>query len=184
MEIVRTGKLKDDKGFSLNELIITMSLFGILVGMGLYSYQSINDRLNVEKDLKEMYVDLMNARIKAIQRNRLHFVLFTASPAQYAIYEDTDPAPDGDTQLDIAKDTRIMQKYLVSKFTVSYPDTWNYAYTALRFTSRGLLDTSVTSAGTFRVTRELNGEYDCIIISDLKNNVGKWDVTTSSCKAK
>jgi prepilin-type N-terminal cleavage/methylation domain-containing protein len=184
MEIVLTGKRRDDRGFTLNELIITLALFGILLGIGFFSYQSINDRIIVANTIKELYVDLMNARVRAMQRNRMHFVLFTASPAQYAIYEDTDPAPDGNTDLDVAKDTLFMQKNLVSRLTVSYPDAWRSASTALRFTSRGLIDTSATSAGTFRVTKELNGEFDCIIISELKNNMGKWDGTTSSCNAK
>jgi prepilin-type N-terminal cleavage/methylation domain-containing protein len=184
MEIVRRGKLKDDGGFSMNELIIVLALMGILVGIGFYSYRSISERITVANNIKEMNVDLMNARVRAMQRNRMHFVLFTASPTQYAIYEDTDPAPDGDTQLDIAKDARLMQKNLVSRFTVSYPDAWSSASTALRFTSRGLIDTSATSAGTFRYTEELNGEYDCIIISELKSSMGKWDGTTSSCKTK
>lgn len=182
MKIVRTLKIGDEKGFSLNEIIITVALFGILVGIGFYSYQSISDRMNVEKNMKELYVDLMNARIRAMQRSRTHFVLFTAAPTQYAIYEDTDPEPDGDTALDTTKDTLLMRKNLGWKFTVAYPAAWSSAPTALQFSSRGLLDTAVTSTGTFRVTEELNGEYDCIIISEMKNNLGKWDGT--HCQAK
>jgi prepilin-type N-terminal cleavage/methylation domain-containing protein len=172
--------ISNDKGFTLPEILMVVAILGILFVIGFLSYRGMMDRYNVEKQMKEMYVDLMSARIRAMQRNRIHFVTFTST--QYTVYEDTSPAPDGDGALTIGSDTQIMQKSLMTNFPITYPADWNNSAKLLQFTSKGLLDTSVTTTGTVRVAVEKNGEYDCIAISETRNALGKWDGT--QCRAK
>jgi hypothetical protein len=112
-------------------------------------------------------------------------VTFTAT--QYAVYEDTSPAPDGDGLFNAATDSLIMQKSLMQNFPIARspnPGQWSNASptSPLQFNAKGLLDTSVTTTGTVRVTVEKNGEYDCIAILETRNALGKWDGT--QCKAK
>ncbi|NTW60220.1 MAG: hypothetical protein HGB21_02740 [Nitrospirae bacterium] len=166
------------------EIIMVVAIIGILIGIGFFSYRGMMDRYNVEKQIKEMYVDLMSTRIRAMQRNRIHFVAFTST--QYAVYEDTSPVPDGDGTLTIGADTQILQKSLMPNFPVTItswppPNQWSAA-SPLQFNAKGLLDTNVTTTGTVRVTVEANGEYDCIAISEVRNSLGKWDGT--QCKAR
>ncbi len=178
---------RDEKGFSIIELLVVMLIISTLLGIGFFSFRSMNDRYTIERQMKEMHMDLMNARLRAMQRNRIHFVKFTSSPPsppQYAIYEDTDPSPDGDAQLDTTKDTLFLTKSLSPNFPVAFPAAWSSNSTALLFTPRGVVDTLATSTGTVRVTVEKNGEYDCIVISEMKNTLGKWDATSSQCIAK
>jgi Tfp pilus assembly protein FimT len=162
------------------DILMVVAILGILLGIGFFSYRGMMDRYNVEKQIKEMYVDLMSARIRAMQRNRIHFVTFT--PTQYAVYEDTSPVPDGDGILTIGADTQILQKSLMTNFPITYPAAWNNNASLLQFTSKGFLATNVTTTGTVRVTVEANGEYDCMAISEIRNALGKWDGT--QCKAR
>jgi prepilin-type N-terminal cleavage/methylation domain-containing protein len=172
--------ISNDKGFTLPEILIVIAIISILLGIGFTAYRDMMDRYNVEKQMKEMYVDLMSARIRAMQRNRIHFMTFTST--QYAVYEDTGPAPDGDGLLTVATDSLVMQKSLMPNFPITYPAAWDINASLLQFNAKGLLDTSVTTTGTVRVTVEKNGEYDCIAISEIRNALGKWDGT--QCKAK
>lgn len=174
--------MSNEKGFTLPEILMIVAIIGILLGIGFFSFRGMMDRYNIEKQMKEMYVDLMSARIRAMQRNRIHFVTFTS--AQYAVYEDTSPAPDGDGLFSAATDSLILQKSLMPNFPVARspdPNQWS-ALSPLHFNAKGLLDTSVTTTGTVRVTVEANGEYDCIAMSEVRNALGKWDGT--QCKAK
>ncbi len=175
---------RDEKGFSLTELLTVMLILSTLMAIGFFSYTSMSDRYSIEKQMKQMHMDLTNARLRAMQRNRAHFVTFTST--QYTVYEDTSPWPDGDGLLSVATDSLVLQQSLAPRFPVALlpgsPNQWSAA-APLKFTPQGMVDTAVTSTGTVRVPVEMNGEYDCIVISEIKNTLGKWD-GTSQCIAK
>jgi Tfp pilus assembly protein FimT len=166
---------------------MVVAILGILLTIGFPTYRGMMDRYNVEKQIKEMHVDLLSARIRAMQRNRIHFVTFTST--QYAVYEDTSPAPDGDGKFTSATDSLIFNKSLMTKYPIALlpvSTQWSAATTSspLQFNAKGLVDTSVTTTGTVHVTVSTGSEYDCITILELRNTLGKWDATSSSCKAK
>ncbi|HLA00790.1 MAG TPA: prepilin-type N-terminal cleavage/methylation domain-containing protein, partial [Thermodesulfovibrionales bacterium] len=90
-----------NNGITLIELIIVISIIGILaVALG-FEFTGWMGGYRVESQMKEMYVDLMDARARAMQRNRTHFVRLNNS--SYSIYEDdsdgTNKVPDGDATL-------------------------------------------------------------------------------------
>jgi|MudIll2142460700_1097286.scaffolds.fasta_scaffold37873_2 type IV fimbrial biogenesis protein FimT len=165
------------KGFTIVELLIVIAILAALLGMASLSYNSMMDRLNVEKQMQEMSADLMSARMRAMQRNRTHFVVFTAS--QYTIYEDTDPAPDGDGTLTIGADTMFQQKNLIPKFPVVWPAAWT-PVSPLQFNGKGIVPTDdvIDIPGIVRISTATSGGTDCLIISEIKITLGKWDGTT------
>ena len=92
-------------GFSLIELVIVIAItMSLLAIAGVYSKQWV-DRYNAESQIRQMHVDLLQARAKAIEKNKQYFVVVVAGPpSNYQIYEDTNEdggnAPDaGDTAL-------------------------------------------------------------------------------------
>lgn len=164
----------NDRGITLIELIVAISIITILVIAAGITIPGLVGKYNIERQTKELYGDLMNARMRAMQRNRLHFVALTATG--YTIYEDTNPAPDGDGTLNIATDTRIAQRSIDTR----YPIVWTTNAT-IALTTRGI----VNDMGTIRVNpvdATLDPEYNCIVVFTTRINIGKWD--GADCDAK
>ena len=76
-------RFSDDKTargeFTLVEILITIAILGILVGLAVGNFGGLNEKYKVEAETKQLYADLMDARGRAMQRNRLSFVQINLS---------------------------------------------------------------------------------------------------------
>lgn len=157
--------MKNEKGITLIELIVVVSVIVILVVALGFSYQGWIGGYRVESQIKEMYVDIMNARARAMQRNRTHFVTLTAT--SYTVYDDTDPAPDGNGVLAVGSDTQTLNK------TLHIADSITWSAGTLEFTPRGLAN----SGSTICSNTDADADYNCMIISESRINLGKLNTT-------
>ena len=167
------------KGFSLVELLVVISIIGILSGIAFISIGTMRARYAVEKTIKDLYTDLMNSRVSAMQRNRPHFVVFT--PVQYTVYEDTAPTPDGDGNLDAGADAKIQTVDLDPSYPIAYPAGWT-GVDVFQFNAKGLVPKNVTGSPkgingvvTINVNTTVVAEYDCLLISQIKLTLGKMN---------
>ncbi len=159
---------KTDEGITLIELLVVITIIGILALALGFSFQDWIGNYRVESQTKEMYIDLMNARARAMQRNRCHFVVVTAN--NYQIFEDANE----NCAYDAGTDTALTA--FTSPKTLTYTSNWTGSVT---MDTRGI----VKPNDTIRVNiLGNNPDYDCIIIYFTRINMGKW--TGSSCDAK
>lgn len=67
-------------GFTLTELIIILALIGILTSIGFMDFSGWQKRSNVDKQIKELYTDIMSIRQMAVTTKMNHrIVLGTAT---------------------------------------------------------------------------------------------------------
>lgn len=165
-----------NSGFSLIELVIVIAILSILLSIAGISGKTWLDRYRVESQTKEMYVDFMNARCSAMQKNRTYFV--TLASMQYTVYEDrdlanpTNPALDGDDifegpGIDVLVTQKNTQYQIVSNLTGT---------TGFSFDRNGL----VSQSGTLRfdLTNSSAGSaYNCITLNATRILMGKWNGT-------
>lgn len=164
-----------NSGFTLLEILIVMAIFGILLGIVAMAGSDWLERHQVEGQTKELYIDLMNARVSALHKNRMFFVtLKTAN--EYAIYEDTNPYPDGDEVLQPTQDALVMEKS--TRFLIQ--PHLGLGHTTFSLGKSGL----VSLNGTIRFDSSVDPFSDCVKLFSTRILLGKWDKSTSTCIAQ
>lgn len=158
--------MKED-GVTLIELIVAASVVIIIVVALGFGFQGWMGGYNIESQAKEMYADLMNARARAMERNRCHFVVVTAN--NYQIFEDANE----NCQYNAGTDTALTA--FTSPKTLTYTSNWTGTVT---MDTRGM----VSPNNTIRFnTGSSTPDYDCIVLYSTRINMGKWN---GSCVAK
>lgn len=196
---------KKHDGVTLIELIIVVSVIAILVVALGFEYRGWMGRYRVENQIKQMHSDFTNARARAMTTSRINFLVGTANT--YSIYEDTNPAPDGDVSLQIPADCRTPggSDTCRSGFcnsdgtcakTVEYAIDWSSAGNNIIIDRRGIMNTSGsvycnpneplccasnTCAGSDQSECK-NPDYDCLEITPTRINIGKWNGATCAEK--
>ncbi|OIP63808.1 MAG: hypothetical protein CO150_08520 [Nitrospirae bacterium CG_4_9_14_3_um_filter_53_35] len=159
------------KGFTLIELIVTVTIIGILSLVLGTSFQGSIAANRIEGQVKELHADLMTARARAMQRNRIYFAVVGAG--SYQIWEDTDqdgvqdPAP-ADTPL-----------FAVPKL---FDDPVSAGAGTIVMNVTGI----VTTPGTvqFDISRASSTppDYDCIELTQTRIKMGQMNGGTCNVK--
>lgn len=154
---------RTNKGFTLVELLVVIAIIGILTGIAGMVARDWIGRTNVEQQARQLYADLVNARTRAMNRNRVHFIVVDTALNRYQIWEDTDPAPDGDG-------VRTAADSLVLQTTTKMPFQ---GLAELRINTQGLL----SSSGALRIENAYNPVVDCVAVSQTRIRMGRWNGT-------
>jgi prepilin-type N-terminal cleavage/methylation domain-containing protein len=170
------GMLRDGKGFTLVEVLTVIFIIGALMGIAAINYSLMQKRYAEEQQVKGLFTDLLETRVRAMQHGRSTFVSL-ASNTFYSTYEDTDPTPDGEGNLTGA-DTLLKSVNLMAAHTwvKSIPTA-----TLVTFTDKGLLS-SGTPTLWIRIDPSAGAEYDCVVINEIKTGMGK--INGTNCVVK
>jgi prepilin-type N-terminal cleavage/methylation domain-containing protein len=168
----------DDKatrgGFTLVEILITIAILGVLLMIGISNLRGFNEKYKVEAETKQLFADLMDARGRAMQRNRASIVRINAN--DYQTYEDTSPAPDGDGALQNNLDTLITNttvSHAIAAGNIAVPLSFN-------FNRNGI----ASVAGFIRFSSTAQPDYDCISIGATRIKMGQYNATGNTCAEK
>jgi len=160
-------------GFTLVEILITIAILGILLVIGVSNLRGFNEKYKVEAETKQLFADMMDARGRAMQRNRVAFVRVNGN--DYQTYEDTSPAPDGDGALQntdtLITDAKV--SHAIATGNIVVPLSFN-------FNRNGI----ASVAGFIRFSSTAQPDYDCISIGATRIKMGQYNATGNTCAEK
>jgi prepilin-type N-terminal cleavage/methylation domain-containing protein len=159
------------KGFSFVEMLITLTVISLLLGLAAHEFSKWVARYTIESQVQELYSKLQSTRAQAMFRNTAHFLVLDRGG--YSIVADTYPSAFGNGELDV-------QDSVISPFKA-------FTYNAdrgsvVKFDNRGLAP--LNNARTVCFVSEVNPSFDCLIIHRARINMGKIRKQTDPCKAE
>lgn len=173
-----------DSGITLIELLVVVAIAGILaIALGA-SFVGWQGSLRVESEIKKLYDDLMDARLKSMQKNRVHFVDFTDTET-YTIYEDDSngaaKVPDGDGVLQRGSGDAADTEFPASPRTLKYEVTIGTAAgvppITFEFRRRGMVfpERTICMFTDFDGDKEsdVHPDHDCIVLAATRIKMGK-----------
>jgi Tfp pilus assembly protein FimT len=162
-----------EDGVTLTELLVAFSIAGILVVALGFSFSGWMGNYRIENQAKELYSDLMDARTKAMTRNRMHFIVLNTS--NYAVYEDTN---DNNAANPGAGDNPTSEYTATSK-----PLQYNLGWTGtIIFDRRGLSDSATTITVPLNLPSGATPDFDCIVVYQSRIRMGKMSGGTCNVK--
>lgn len=154
--------------------MIAIAIVGILMLLAVGNFGGMNEKYKVEAETKQLYTDMMDARGRAMQRNRWYFVEIATTGYGYMTYEDR-PLPDGDGVFDNTADA------LVTSVTVRHAITSVLAGggSNFGFNRNGIANDN----GTIRFVSTAQPDYNCITILPTRIKMGQY-IGAGACVEK
>jgi prepilin-type N-terminal cleavage/methylation domain-containing protein len=162
-------------GFTLVEIMIAIAILGILAVIAVTNFGGMNEKYKVEAETKQLYADLMDARGRAMQRNRVFFVRFSGtSGTSYSTYEDTNTPPDGSGDWSPA-DAIVTNVNVAHTITTALTG----GVFVFEFNRNGIASVS----GDIRFASTERPDYNCITILPTRIKMGQY-IGAGACVEK
>ena len=162
-----------NNGFSLVELLIVIAIIGIGASIATLNFNQWIRKSNIEKETRELYSDLNEARLQSIYTKKQHgIVIETATRYVLKKYSSPNEAPAAGS---------IRQTKTTKNAMTKDDGTALAADTRILFNIRGF--TSNAFGNTIRFNPINLAAFDCIIISEARTNLGKMG-TGNVCSQK
>jgi Tfp pilus assembly protein FimT len=176
-ESLKGKTLRNEHGITLIELLIGLSIVITLAVVMGFQFTGWMKTYAVESEVKQMYTDIMNARMQAMAKNNCYFAVATSTTYQF--FQDKN----GNCQYDAGTDT-AMPGFTTAK-TLAYPLVGPGG--TIVMDSRGLFSGIIPPATiTIQVNTtsgtNVTADYDCILLSQTRMNTGK--MTGGVCAPK
>lgn len=131
-------------GLTLIELLVTISILSILVGIGLYSYKSYSDKRDLENDIYKIFSLASKARVSAFT-DKENYYIYIAAGGLKVIMDNNTSESDG-----------YMEKVDLKKKFIS--DNSSYLFDKSGF---------LKSSGKIYPEEVYDVQYNCILFSDM-----------------
>jgi prepilin-type N-terminal cleavage/methylation domain-containing protein len=157
----------NEQGYTLVEVVSVAAIIGIILAMASIYGKPTIDKYNAESQIRKMCTDLLQARMKAMEKNRQYFV--TVNTGNYQVIEDANENGVNDDAVTL----QATLKYVISGGSGTSGGTGT-----VTMDQRGL----ITSADTYTTIQfstgsALQADYDCIVMYPTRINIGSTNGT-------
>lgn len=158
------SRLMGEHGISLIELMVVISIISILLVIAGIAGKQWIDQYNAESQIRTMHTDLMQARVRAMEKNRQYFVAVKADG--YQVVEDAN-------ENGVADASDSWQS----------PNTLNYQVSAgigtITIDQRGIVSAGTNTQDVLMViefdTGSATPEYNCMQLYATRINIGRMN---------
>jgi type IV fimbrial biogenesis protein FimT len=157
----------NQRGFTLTELIMVIVIAGILLAIVSMDFTRWTRRSGMEKQVRELYADLMFIRQEAMNTKQTHRAAFSSTNYVFKRYS---------TEFDVSGN-QILSKQL------SYPVTrsnWaSPSSTEIEFNSKGIMIDPITKC--ICVFSKFDPTMDSLVITQSRVSIGKINNQGGTC---
>ncbi|MEI6703622.1 MAG: prepilin-type N-terminal cleavage/methylation domain-containing protein [Deltaproteobacteria bacterium] len=161
---------KASAGFSLIELMVTITIMGIVMAISTLSFNSWTTKSNIEKQIRELFTDLSEARTKAFTQKKLHRIVFQPTSYVLKTYSTENETKTAGSTIT----TKNLKYGLTSKNASGSNLAVDITDYFVEFDSRGLASNNFTV-----IVNPLSADtsVNCVVIYDTRANIGKINGT-------
>ncbi|MGB9730930.1 MULTISPECIES: pilus assembly FimT family protein [Calditerrivibrio] len=149
------------RGLTLLELMIVLVILGIVLSVGVYSYESYSRKISVEDDVHTAYAFIMKARVASFTEKEDTYVILINQDGKALVMDN-----DSDTNNGFIERIDLKNRFLQN---ISY----------FKFDKNGFADFQ----GDIRSYEDVGAQYDCVVISWSRVAKGKYDQNQNKCVA-
>jgi prepilin-type N-terminal cleavage/methylation domain-containing protein len=178
--------MKKERGFTLVELMVVVSITVLLLAWGLPAYSTWKQKHDIENQMVQLYSDLQFARMTAYCTKEISGVLWSNNFQTYQIMSDTQGNGTIDTGAFMVNGTSAvtLNKHPVTQNT-SPPAAGQIS---VSFDGRGFLYTTnapdVAGQITYYVASSYGAGMNCVQVSTTQIILGKWNGQLQLCAQK
>ena len=165
-----------EKGFSLMELIITIAIMGIVMGIATLSFNTWQVKNKIEAQTHEMFADISEARTNAFTQKKYYGLVF--QPTSYVMKSYSSEVEIKNVAAQIANGAVVASKSLSYGITKKGLDITD---TPIIFDTSGFTN-SATGLTIFVNPTSAAAAVNCLVLSAARTNIGK--VNGSACEFK
>lgn len=162
-------------GFSLIELLITIAVMGIVLGIATLNFRTWQVKNNMEAEIRDIFVDLNEARTNAFTQKRNHRIIFQPNSYVMKRYSTENEPKSAGTNIV----TKSLKYGLTSKNTTGSDLAVDITDRFVEFNSGGFTSNLFTV-----IMNPLSADVslNCLVIYETRVNMGK--INGTSCVFK